>query len=311
MQDSPTPGTHIPAKHRKSRRRSSRSSSTGDRKMVAFYTDVRTDHGLSLHAAIVHQQIEFWMEHATKEHDGHEWIYKSYPELAEDTTLTYDQVRKAIQELLANNMIEQIHNPLRGNDRTYWYRLVDGHVCGETQVSSGTAQMTWDGAQMSSDTTQMDVAHNTDGPVVEPRSTVTRPRTIPVETPVETAIETSLTKTVDDAVEGSGKDFREEEGLGEAWKRIFEGEDESEPVVKRSQIRSRSSNDPYSKRDRCSQLEQQPSLVIEEPEELTPADGKLAQLRRKSAEGAKLKAAQVNSPEPVLEMPKTKVPMTV
>ena len=266
----------MPKARNRAARRFSPSGSTGDRKMVAFYVDVRTDHDLSIPAAIVHQQIEFWMQHATKKHDGHDWIYKSYPELAKDTTLTYDQVRKAMRELLAKSMIEQIHNPLRGNDRTYWYRLVDSRICGETLVTSDAAQMNRAGAQM-------DAAHSPDGSVAEHRSTVAGRRTIPVETSIETSISNSLTEAVDEAV-----------GRAEG--------DESGCEVGRSQMRSRRINRPDNKTTDRPQPERQSSSVIAMAKESTPAKRKLEDLRRRNAEARGSEAGNGVTPlNPALE----------
>lgn len=76
----------------------------------------------SVQDAIVYKELEFWSRHATKEHDGHKWFYKSARELSDRTGLSEQQAKRSAARLAKAGIITRIHNPERGYDRTYWYR---------------------------------------------------------------------------------------------------------------------------------------------------------------------------------------------
>lgn len=78
-----------------------------------------------LHGAIVLQQIAYWMPRAESEYDGHTWVWKTYPAMAEETALTVDQCRKATRRLETMGLLISCQ-PERGT-RTKWYRIDFDH----------------------------------------------------------------------------------------------------------------------------------------------------------------------------------------
>ena len=91
------------------------------RQIASYYPDMISD-TCSIHDAIVYRHLEFWSQHATKEHEGHKWFYKTAREIAQDTGLSEQQVTKSTAKLANSGLLTRIHNPERGYDRTYWYR---------------------------------------------------------------------------------------------------------------------------------------------------------------------------------------------
>jgi hypothetical protein len=74
-------------------------------------------------AALVLAQLDYWLARATKQHDGHRWVFKTYAELADELGVTRDQTRRAVTALRRRGVVIAIRNPFLGFDRTPWYRI--------------------------------------------------------------------------------------------------------------------------------------------------------------------------------------------
>ena len=90
--------------------------------------DVTVASEVGVNAAIVFENIAFWIEHNKKagknEKEGRFWMYSSINDLAENFEyLTIKQTRTAIDKLLEAGYIIQGCFNRHGYDRTRWYAL--------------------------------------------------------------------------------------------------------------------------------------------------------------------------------------------
>ena len=77
----------------------------------------------SVNAALVLQQIHYWMPMATKEYDGHAWIYKRHEDFSEELGITGAQARGAVDLLRDTKLIISRRNPYYAMDQIRWYRI--------------------------------------------------------------------------------------------------------------------------------------------------------------------------------------------
>jgi hypothetical protein len=73
-------------------------------------------------AAII-QQLHFWMRHATVEHAGHKWVYKTYSEWSDEIGVTAEIARRTCAKLRNLEVLVAIQNPRDPRDRTLWWRI--------------------------------------------------------------------------------------------------------------------------------------------------------------------------------------------
>ena len=90
--------------------------------------DVAVASDVGVNAAILFENIAFWIEHNKKagknEKEGRFWMYSSISALAENFEyLTIKQTRTAIDKLLESGYIIQGCFNRHGYDRTRWYAL--------------------------------------------------------------------------------------------------------------------------------------------------------------------------------------------
>jgi hypothetical protein len=71
--------------------------------------------------AIVLQQLSYWLERSTKEHDGENWVYNSYENWAENLGLSASQVKRAMLVLEELGLI--ISCQPEAYNRVKWYRI--------------------------------------------------------------------------------------------------------------------------------------------------------------------------------------------
>ena len=92
-----------------------------------FHTEIAKMYGVT--AAVIFFNIAYWVEENEKNkihyHDGYYWVYCSIHNLAESTHdyLTENQIRRAIQKLLDDDMLYKGNYNKKKYDRTYWYTL--------------------------------------------------------------------------------------------------------------------------------------------------------------------------------------------
>jgi DNA-binding transcriptional ArsR family regulator len=79
----------------------------------------------SLTQAIVLEQLHYWVQRATKEHDGHTWVYKTYKEWGDELGLSYKQTERALDALKERGLVISIQNPYVRMDQTRWWKLDD------------------------------------------------------------------------------------------------------------------------------------------------------------------------------------------
>lgn len=101
--------------------------------------DVEVASEVGVNAAIVFENIAFWIEHNKKagknEKEGRFWMYSSISALAENFEyLTIKQTRTAIDKLLEAGYIIQGCFNRHGYDRTRWYALGEK---GESTLQEG------------------------------------------------------------------------------------------------------------------------------------------------------------------------------
>ena len=93
-----------------------------------FNVDVATDVGIN--AAIIFENISFWINHNTKtgknEKEGEHWMYATQKEIAcQFQYLTIKQTRTAIEKLIENDYIRLGSFNRHKYDRTSWYGLTE------------------------------------------------------------------------------------------------------------------------------------------------------------------------------------------
>jgi hypothetical protein len=73
--------------------------------------------------AIVLQQLYYWQGKATKEYDGHLWVYKTFADWGEETGLNSDQARRVMEALRKRGVVFSRSNPENKMDRRLWWRV--------------------------------------------------------------------------------------------------------------------------------------------------------------------------------------------
>lgn len=97
---------------------------------MKHYFEVEVAAAVGVNAAIVFENIAFWILHNEKqgknERDGAYWMYATQKDLAEQFDyLTEKQVRTAIEKLKAADYLRVGNYNRHGYDRTVWYSLGD------------------------------------------------------------------------------------------------------------------------------------------------------------------------------------------
>lgn len=87
-----------------------------------------------LEAAIT-QQLHYWLRRATREHDGHTWVFKTYSDWANEIGVTPKACRGALDRLRREGIVVAIQNPEDPHDRTLWWRI-DHEVLHEPPAST-------------------------------------------------------------------------------------------------------------------------------------------------------------------------------
>lgn len=102
-----------------------------------------------MHEAAVIQQIHYLLglPNSGRDYDGHHWIWKSAEELGCEIGLTESQTRRVLKDLCSpspsrmpridergirrgipeSTLLIAIHNPFKGWDQTFWYRINYDH----------------------------------------------------------------------------------------------------------------------------------------------------------------------------------------
>jgi hypothetical protein len=75
-----------------------------------------------LEAAIV-QQLHYWSARATRSHDGHAYVYKTYQDWSAEIGVSAKQARGALDRLRKDGVAVAIQNPTDPRDRTLWWRI--------------------------------------------------------------------------------------------------------------------------------------------------------------------------------------------
>jgi hypothetical protein len=77
----------------------------------------------SLGQAVILQQLHYWLNRATKKHDGKPWVYKTYAEWGSETCQTQHQARRAMETLRKLGLVVGIRNPYNAIDKTIWWTI--------------------------------------------------------------------------------------------------------------------------------------------------------------------------------------------
>lgn len=75
-----------------------------------------------IEAALV-QQLHYWAQRATRLHDGHSWVYKTYQDWSEEIGVSAKAARGALDRLRRDGIVVAIQNPADPRDRTLWWRI--------------------------------------------------------------------------------------------------------------------------------------------------------------------------------------------
>jgi hypothetical protein len=75
-----------------------------------------------LEAAIV-QQLHYWSQRATRTHDAHAWVYKTYSDWGNEIGVSAKAARGAMDRLRRDGVVVAIQNPTDLRDRTLWWRI--------------------------------------------------------------------------------------------------------------------------------------------------------------------------------------------
>lgn len=85
-------------------------------------------------AALV-QQLHYWSGRATRTHDGHTWVYKTYADWSQEIGLSTKACRGALDKLRRAGVVIAVENPTDARDHTLWWRI-DYDVLGEGSQSA-------------------------------------------------------------------------------------------------------------------------------------------------------------------------------
>lgn len=92
-----------------------------------FHKEIAEEFGLA--EATLFYHIAYWVRRNRKEkrnyHDGKYWVYNSAQELADGPHkyLSVYQIRRALNHLVDEGMLQLGRYNKKGYDRTYWYTL--------------------------------------------------------------------------------------------------------------------------------------------------------------------------------------------
>jgi hypothetical protein len=75
-----------------------------------------------LEAAIV-QQLHYWSQRATRTHEGHVYVYKTYQDWSDEIGVSAKAARGAMDRLRKEGVVVGIQNPTDARDRTLWWRI--------------------------------------------------------------------------------------------------------------------------------------------------------------------------------------------
>lgn len=78
--------------------------------------------------ALMCQQISYWMDRATKQHEGYAYVYKTYDAWAAELGVSAKTARGALDRLRKLGFVVGIQNPNDPRDRTLWWRVDRGAV---------------------------------------------------------------------------------------------------------------------------------------------------------------------------------------
>lgn len=92
---------------------------------------------LGLADAAVVQQLHYWAQRSTNEHDGEQWVYKTYVDWADEIGITSKAVRGALDRLRTAGVVVALPSPADTRDRTLWWRI--DHVVLRSQPGSPSA----------------------------------------------------------------------------------------------------------------------------------------------------------------------------
>ncbi len=97
---------------------------------MKHYFNVHVATEVGINAAIVFENISFWINHNTKtgknEKEGQHWMYATQKEIAcQFQYLTIKQTRTAIEKLIENDFIKLGCFNRHKYDRTSWYGLTE------------------------------------------------------------------------------------------------------------------------------------------------------------------------------------------
>jgi hypothetical protein len=75
-----------------------------------------------LEAAIV-QQLHYWSQRATRSHEEHVYVYKTYQDWSDEIGVSAKAARGAMDRLRKDGVVVGIQNPTDLRDRTLWWRI--------------------------------------------------------------------------------------------------------------------------------------------------------------------------------------------
>ncbi len=78
---------------------------------------------LGIAEAAISQQLHYWAQRATHEHDGHWWVAKTYQDWSDEIGITAKVARNACDRLRKAGVLVAIANPDDPHNRTQWWRL--------------------------------------------------------------------------------------------------------------------------------------------------------------------------------------------
>jgi hypothetical protein len=87
--------------------------------------------------AAVLQQLHYWLQRASKSHDGHAWVYKTYGEWAQEIGVTAKAARGALERLRESGAVVSMQNPMDARDRTLWWRIDHDRLPGRPSAPGG------------------------------------------------------------------------------------------------------------------------------------------------------------------------------
>lgn len=97
---------------------------------MKHYFDVEVAKECGINAAIIYENIAFWVRHNEKNgknsRDGKFWVYQTQKELSEQFDyLSVKQVRTALEKLTTAGYIIKGNYNKHGYDKTTWYTITD------------------------------------------------------------------------------------------------------------------------------------------------------------------------------------------